>query len=91
MEQFIWKSGRPQASRKSNDDLIMASAIGCWVRETVFDEIGRGEEYREVMLSCMVRNPTSLNTSIPGMIGHRPVEDKSLMDSYREFSWLLKG
>ena len=69
MEQFIWKSGRPQASRKSNDDLIMACAIGCWVKDNVFAESRKDIEYRETFLNCMVRNPTVMNTTIPGMRG----------------------
>ena len=34
METFIWNNGKAQAMKKHNDDLIMACAIGCWVKET---------------------------------------------------------
>jgi hypothetical protein len=91
MEQFIWKAGRPQASRKSNDDLIMACAIGCWVKDTVFVDGQEDREYNKTLINCMVRNPTSLNTTIPGMHGYREIEKSSDMSHYREFSWLLKG
>lgn len=34
METFIWKNGKAQAIDGKNDDLIMALAIGLWVRDT---------------------------------------------------------
>ena len=34
MKTFIWKNGKPQAMKGYNDDLIMALAIACWVRDT---------------------------------------------------------
>ena len=34
LETFVWQNGRPQAMRIYNDDLVMAFAIGCWVRDT---------------------------------------------------------
>jgi hypothetical protein len=91
MEQFIWKSGRPQASRKSNDDLIMACAIGCWVKDNVFAEAQRDASYRKTFLNCMVRNPTTINTTIPGMIGHEEVTRSGELQRYQEHAWLLKG
>jgi hypothetical protein len=91
MEQFIWKSGRPQASRKSNDDLIMACAIGCWVKDTVYADSQRGIDYTKSLLSCMVRNESSLSTTIPGMTGHRQSYNSDAKSSYEEHSWVLKG
>ena len=91
MEQFIWKSGRPQASRKSNDDLIMACAIGCWVKDSVFAESQKDVSYRETFLNCMVRNPTIMSTTIPGMRGHEEIGVSGEIEKYREFAWLLKG
>ena len=38
LDTFIWKNGRPEAQRSYNDDLIMAAAIGCWVRDTALIE-----------------------------------------------------
>lgn len=31
---FIWVNGRPEAQRGSNDDLMMAAALGVWIRDT---------------------------------------------------------
>ncbi len=33
MQTFIVKNGKPQAEKGMNDDLIMAMAIGIWVRD----------------------------------------------------------
>ncbi len=38
MKTFIWNNGRPEAMRSYNDDLIMACAVGCWVRDTALSE-----------------------------------------------------
>lgn len=34
LDTFVWINGRAQAQRSYNDDLVMAIAIGCWVRDT---------------------------------------------------------
>jgi hypothetical protein len=34
LEVFIWENHKPQAARGYNDDLVMALAIGIWVRDT---------------------------------------------------------
>jgi hypothetical protein len=34
MFTFIWNNGRAEAMRGYNDDLVMALAIGLWVRDT---------------------------------------------------------
>ena len=34
IKTFIWYNGKPQAMRGYSDDLIMALAIACWVRDT---------------------------------------------------------
>lgn len=34
LETFIWKSGKPEAMERKNDDLVMALAILLWVRDT---------------------------------------------------------
>ena len=91
MEQFIWKNGRPQASRKSNDDLIMACAIGCWVKDTVYANSQRDAEFANSLVTCMVRNQTSLNTTISGMTGYDSVRRSDDMSEQIEYNWLLKG
>ena len=71
METFIWHNGKPQAMKKYNDDLIMAFAIGCWVKDTVYTTNQRAAEYNKAFLSTMTKSNSQLNTSIPGMVGYK--------------------
>ena len=91
METFIWHNGKPQAMKKYNDDLIMAFAIGCWVKDAVYTTNKRDEEYRKAFLSSMTKSNSKLNTTIPGMVGYRSVKTRHQIDQAREFIWLLKG
>lgn len=41
---FIWENGKPQAMRGYNDDLMIAAALGCWIKDTFITpgELGAG-------------------------------------------------
>jgi hypothetical protein len=91
MKTFVWQSGRAQAMKKHNDDLIMACAIGCWVKETAFSLNQKAVEYQKAFLSSMTSTNTKLNTSIPGMISYKQTEKKKNKQNYQDFLWLLKG
>jgi hypothetical protein len=91
METFIWHNGKPQAMKKYNDDLIMAFAIGCWVKDTVYTTNQRDAEYRKAFLSTMTKSSSELNTSIPGMVGYKAVKTSQEIKKNQEFIWLLKG
>ena len=67
MKTFVWNHGKPQAMRSYNDDLIMACAVGCWVRDTALVVDKRDVEYKRAMIDSMIRTSTKLNTSIKGM------------------------
>ncbi len=47
MKTFIWRNGKPQAMKGYNDDLIMALAIGCWVRDTALQVNARDLNYQK--------------------------------------------
>ena len=94
---FIWHNGKPQAMRGYNDDLIMALAIGCWVRDTALQANKRDVEYKKAMINSMVVANTSLNTSVKGMDGYKRAEDidrfdksKKLGNDYELYKWLYK-
>ena len=53
LDTFIWKNGRPEAQRGYNDDLVMAAAIGCWVRDTAIIENQRDVEYKKAFLNSI--------------------------------------
>ena len=95
---FIWNNGRPQAMRSYNDDLTMALAIGCWVRDTALETSQRDIEYQKAFLGSMIVSNTKLSTAIPGMHGYdkridmdtNTRQEKSVREQ-REFLWLYKG
>ena len=91
MKTFVWVNGKPQAMKKHNDDLIMACAIGCWVKETAFTINQRQVEYQKAFLSSYNFTNTPINTRIPGQLGYKPIKDETIKNQYEDFAWLLKG
>jgi hypothetical protein len=92
---FIWNNNRAEAMRSYHDDLIMALAIGCWVRDTALTISKKDLEYKRAMVSSMRLNSTKLHTSIPGMTGHQQGvwsdNAKKEMQQQKDFIWLIKG
>jgi hypothetical protein len=97
LERFVWNNGKPEAMKGSNDDLIMAFAIGCWVRDTALQTSARETAYNEAMLDAMILSNTKIATVIPGMIGYNRKLDNHNMRldeakrQHLEFGWVLKG
>ena len=91
METFVWHNGKPQAMKKYNDDLIMACAIGCWVKDMAFEAGQKDVEYKKAMLNSMIKTNSSMNTTIPGMIGYKEIKNSNKKKQSQEFLWLLKG
>lgn len=95
MKTFVWNNGRPEAMRSYNDDLIMACAIGCWVRDTALVENKKNIEYNKAFLDNLFVADTKINTTIKGMSGY---ENNSVFEkmkktkiTYEKYPWLLKG
>lgn len=91
---FIWNNGKPQAMRSYNDDLIMAIAIGCWVKDTALQVNKREVEYKKAMINSMYKSDSIMNTTIKGMQGY----NKKTKEKQQEFkeqlvqhSWIYKG
>ena len=91
MKTFVWHNSKPQAMRGYNDDLIMALAIGCWVKDVAFEVNQRDMEYRKAFLNCMKKSDTIINTNIPGQHGYKHVKQTDTKNHYRDHLWLLKG
>ena len=95
MKTFIWYNGKPQAMKKHNDDIIMACAIGCWIKETVYTINHHRAEYQKAFLSSMNSSDKKLNTSIPGMIAYEKLKREKKIEvqeqEYKDFLWVLKG
>ena len=95
MKTFVWQNGKPQAMKKHNDDLIMACAIGCWIKDTMYATNQRTIEYQKVFLTSMTSTNKQLNTAIPGMISYEKLERENKLEKdlkkHKDFLWLLKG
>ena len=94
MSTFIWHNGKPQAMRKYNDDLIMSCAIGCWVKDIVYETNQRDIEYQKAFLNSMSKSTNQINTTIPGMIGYNKKlreKQKQHKNQMEQFGWILKG
>ena len=95
MKTFIWHNEKPQAMKSHNDDLVMACASGCWIKDTVYSTSQRNVEYQRAFLSSYNNTNKELNTMIPGMVGYKPIQKqkelKTQQEQYKEFTWLLKG
>ena len=72
LKVFVWKEGaKPEAMRGYNDDLVMALAIGCWIRDTALVANQREIEYQKAMLGSVFVTSRTLETRIAGMEGYR--------------------
>ena len=92
LDTFIWRHGRPEAQRGYNDDLIMAAAIGCWVRDTAIVENERDTAYKKAFLDAIITSNTELDTRVPGQMKGSNLE--KAFEEHRknkEHMWILKG
>ena len=95
MKTFIWNSGRAEAMRSYNDDLIIACAVGCWVRDTALSANQRDSEYAKAFIGSITKSTNELDTRISGMIGTSNLKMKEDFNkqqaAYTDFPWLFKG
>jgi len=95
MRTFVWNNGRPEAMRTCNDDLVMALAIACWVRDTALVKNNRDSEYNKAFMNSMFLQKSHISTQIPGMTGYRRTDEierqKKAKKEMENFSWLYKG
>ena len=96
LKTFIWHNGRPEAMRSYNDDLTMALAIGCWVRDTAFEAGKLDQEYRNAFVNSMFVASTKINNQIKGQEGYQSKMDmkgneERAKEIFQNFGWLYKG
>jgi hypothetical protein len=92
LKTFIWANGKPQAMRSYNDDLVMALAICCWVRDTALEEDKKQIEYKKAAINSIIRSESIFSTAISGMDGYKREHDnEKTKKDYMEHIWLLKG
>ena len=91
LKTFVWNNNKPEAMRGYNDDLVMALAIACWVRDTALTLNQRDIEYTKAFMNSIFKNNTVINTTISGMRGHKPVEFNKMAADAKQHAWLYKG
>ena len=96
VKTFIWYNGRPQGMRGYNDDLVIAMAIGCWVRDIALTVNKRETSYKKAMIGGIMVSNKTLNTSIEGMQGYIPPKApqttfKGKDGKTHDLSWIIKG
>lgn len=65
LKTFVWNNGRGEATRGKNDDLVMAAAIGVWMKDTFLATSFATSQMQQQMLSSMSMNRT-YNNQIQG-------------------------
>lgn len=65
LRTFIWNNHRAEAARGYNDDLVMAAAIGIWVRDTFFASSVATNEMSKKMINA-ITSTKNVHTQIPG-------------------------
>ena len=93
LKTFVWHNGRPQAMRSYNDDLVIAMAIGCWIRGTALMTNQREAQYKKALLTSISVSNTTLNTRIEGQHGYQSKENifKGDDGKMHDLSWIYKG
>ena len=95
MKTFVWNNGRAEAMRSYNDDLIVACAIGCWVRDTALTVNEKEAAYAKAFIGSITKSSNELDTRIKGMVGTYNLKMKEKMTkqskNYEQFPWLFKG
>jgi hypothetical protein len=71
LKTFVWNSGKAEALRGYNDDLVLAGAIACWVRETALVANYHETEYKKAILGAMKSSRKVFDTKINGMQGYK--------------------
>ena len=94
MKTFIWRNGRPQAMKGYHDDLIMALAIACWVRDTAIQSSARELNYQRAFVDAIMTSKTTMNTQIKGQIGYKKSDTfdkmKEAKNTYDQYKWIIK-
>jgi len=77
-----------------NDDLIMALAIACWVRDTALQSNARNLNYQKAFVEAIYTTKTTMNTQIKGQEGYKKDNIFDKMSEaeklYEQNKWIIK-
>lgn len=82
---FIWSNtGKQEAQKGKNDDLVLAWAIAAWIRETALKNLTNNKAVQSKMLLSIKKVSKTMNTSIPGMVGFKSSEEAEVFKKDRQ-------
>jgi len=93
---FVWSNGKAEAMRGYNDDLVIAAAIACWVRDTALINNSHDVEYKKAMLGAIMTSQKTFDSKIKGMQGYmnksgnRTDEHGNTMIRFNELPFFMK-
>ena len=88
MKVFIWKNGRPEAQHGYNDDLIMAFAIGMFLRDTSL----KFQQQNLDLTRAALENIRNNKTPAPGIYSSRSIINPykiKIGENQEDIKWLL--
>lgn len=89
LENFVYHNGKPQARKGKNDDLIICSALACWVRDTALSTNLKEIEYKKQFLLSFKKEKRIFDSSLKESA---PIyKFKGTDGKYHDFSWIIKG
>jgi hypothetical protein len=96
MKVFIWRNGRAEAQSGYNDDLMMAFAIGCYLRDTSFKFRQSNMDMTRSMLNAISTNSSkysggySSGAAYADKYNNNPFNiDNPYSNEQEDISWLL--
>lgn len=89
LETFIWKNGRAEALDSYNDDLVMALAIGLWVRDTALRLRQEGVELTKMALDKAQYNTTGLGLPYLSKTAPNNPYEMQIGENKEDLRWLL--
>jgi len=89
---FIWNaSSKAEAQRGYCDDLVLACAIGCFVRDIVYETSSIDLAYKKAFLSSFICSSITFDTKIPGQMEvSKQVINQEQRKMYQDYAWVLR-
>ena len=67
LRTLVWENGKPQAMKGYNDDLVIAAALGCWIKDTHISPGELASNLDKILIDNM-KVFGHLNTDIKGAV-----------------------
>ena len=88
MRTFIWKNGRAEAQTGYNDDLVIALATACYVRDTALKFAQQGLDITKAAINNWSKSTSAIYTSKPNRKQAGWIQDMG-DKGQQDLTWLL--